>query len=58
VGGAKLVACLGTAILAPQPFAVDQMRAGQIHTHAGAAEPLDRLTVQTISGLTLAQQCP
>ena len=58
VGDAKLLARVDAAIFAPEPFAVEQMRAGQIRTHAGAAEPLDRLTVQTVGGLALAQQGP
>jgi hypothetical protein len=34
------------------------MRAGQFRTHPGTAEPLDRVTVQTVGGLAFAQQCP
>ncbi len=58
MGDAKLVACLGTAIFAPQPFAVDQMRAGQFRPDPGTAKPLDRLPIQAIGGLAVAQQRP
>jgi hypothetical protein len=58
VRGAKLLARVDTAIFAPEPFAGEPMHAGQFRTHAGAAEPLDRLPVQAIGDLALARQCP
>ena len=56
VRGAQLLACLDPAIFAPEPFAVDQMRAGQFRADGGTAEPLDRLTVQAIGRLASAQK--
>ena len=58
MSGEELLACLGTAVFAPQPFAVDQARAGQFRADPGTAEPLDRLAVQAIGSLALAQQRP
>ena len=46
------------AMLAAQPFTVQQVRAGQFRAHTGTAEPLDRLPVQAVGGLALAQQGP
>ena len=46
------------AALAAQPFAVEQVRAGELHADAGAAEPVDRLAVEALGGLALAEQRP
>src|SRR5438105_4147271 len=56
VGDAQLLARVDAAALAAQPLAVEQMRAGELHAHAGTAEACDRLAVVTLSDLTLAQQ--
>src|SRR5204862_6135100 len=45
-------------ILAAQPFAVMEMRAGQLHADAGAPKPLDRLAVEAVGFLAFAQQRP
>jgi hypothetical protein len=58
VGGAKLLAGVDAAIFPAQPFPVQQVRAGQFRTHPGMAEPLDRLTVQTVGVFAVAQQSP
>ena len=58
VGGPELIARVHAAALAPQPLAVEQMRAGQFHADTGPAEPLDRLAVQPLGGLVIAQQRP
>ena len=50
VGGAQLLARVQAAALAAQPFAVEQMGAGELHADAGAAEPLDRLAVEALGG--------
>jgi hypothetical protein len=42
--------------LAAQPFAVEQVGAGQLRPELGAAEPVDRFAVERPDGLTLAQQ--
>jgi len=44
------------AALAAQPFAVEQVGAGQLRPELGAAEPVDRFAVERPDGLTLAQQ--
>ena len=46
VRGAQLLAGVDAAVLAAQPLAVEQVRAGERHADAGAAEPLDRLAVE------------
>ena len=56
VGDAQLLAGVDSPVLAAQPFAVEQMGAGERHTDAGAAEPLDRLAVEAFGRLALAQQ--
>ena len=50
VRGAQLLAGVEAAALAAQPLAVEEMRAGQLGAHAGAAEPVDRLAVQALGG--------
>ena len=58
VGGPELLACVQTALLAAQPFAVEQVRAGQFRPDPGAAEPPDRLPVQPVGQLAAVQQRP
>ena len=55
---AKVFARVDTAILAPQRFAEEEMRASQFGTHACSGKPLDRLKVQTVGGPALAQGSP
>ena len=52
------VARVDAAVLAAQPLAVEQVRAGELGTQPGPAEPLDRLAVQALGGLAVAQQRP
>ena len=56
MGGAQLLARVGAAALAAQPFAVQQVGAGQLGTEPGAAQPVDRLPVVSLGGFSLAQQ--
>ena len=42
--------------VAPQPLTVEQVAAGELHAHAGAAETLDRLAVAAVGGIALAEQ--
>ena len=58
VRGAQLLAGLAAPALAAQPLAVQQVGAGQFGAQPGAAEPLDRLAVQALGLLALAQQRP
>ena len=51
VRGAQLLAGVDAAVLAAQPLAVEQVRAGERDADAGAAEPLDRLAVEPLGGL-------
>jgi hypothetical protein len=55
VGRAELLTCVDASVLAAQPFAAEQMRACQVSTHPGTAEPLDRLAVEVLGDLALAQ---
>ena len=43
-------------MLAAQPFSVEELGTGELHANSGASEPLDRLPVQAIGGLVLAEQ--
>jgi hypothetical protein len=54
---AQLLAGVQAPTLAAQPFTVERMGAGERHTNAGAAEPLDRLEVEVFGRLAVAQQC-
>ena len=56
VGGSQLGAGVSAAVLAAQPFAIDQVGTGELRAQPGAAEPVDRLTVQVLGGLAVAQQ--
>ena len=41
---------------ASQPLAVEQVRAGKRGTHPRAAQPRDRLAIEALGNVTLAQQ--
>src|SRR5271168_5442575 len=56
VCGAQLLARVDAAVLASQPFTVEQVGAGERPADAGAAEPVDRLAVEAIGNLAVAQQ--
>ena len=56
VGGAELRARVDPPVLAAQPLAVEQVRAGELRAQPRAAQPLDRLAVQALGALALAQQ--
>ncbi len=57
VGGPQLRPGVGASTFPPQPFAVEQLRAGELDADPGATEPLDRLTVQRLRSGVVAQQC-
>ena len=46
--GPQLLAGVCVAVLAAQPFAVEQVGADEIGPQLGAAEPVDRLAVQVL----------
>ena len=54
--GAQLFPGVGAAVYAAQPFAVEQMGAGQLGAELGAAQPVDRLGVPALGGLALGHQ--
>src|SRR5689334_24936292 len=58
MGGPQLGAGVPAPVLAAQPFAVQEMGAGYGRAHAGTAEPLDRLAIVVLGGLTLTEQGP
>ena len=51
----ELFARIHAAALASQPLAVEQVGPGELGPHPRVAEPLDRLTVETIRSVALAQ---
>src|SRR3954468_24594504 len=54
--GAQLLAGVQATPLIPQPLAVDEMGAGEVHPQARASEPLDRLSIQALGRVALAEQ--
>ena len=56
VGGAQLLAGVDAPVLAAQPFAVQEPGAGEVDHAAAAGEPLDRLAVERLRVVVLAQQ--
>ena len=49
---------LNTPALVAQTLAVEQMRAGEFGTKAGAAQPADRLAIGALGVLAVAEQRP
>ena len=58
MGGAQLDARVDPAVLAAQPLPVEQMSPGELGTPPGPCQSLDRLAMQALGTLTLAQECP
>jgi hypothetical protein len=56
VGDTQLLARADAAVLATQPFAVHEMRPGQVNGDPAAAESLDRLAVEGLARLAVAQK--
>jgi hypothetical protein len=56
MGRAQLLARVDAPALAAQPLAVEQMGAGELDADAGTPEARDRLAVEVLGGLVLAQQ--
>ena len=52
--GAQLVAGVDAAPLASQPLAIEQVGPRELHAHAGAPQPLDRLLVEAIGCVAIA----
>ena len=58
MGCSQLLARVAPAALAPQPFAVQEMTAGELDADAGAGEPLDRLAVEHLGSFPVIEQRP
>jgi hypothetical protein len=56
VGGVQLPTGVGSPVLPAQPFPVQQVGAGEMNGHARAGQPLDRLAVEPLGSLAVAQQ--
>jgi hypothetical protein len=56
IGGAKVLARIGPAVLAAQPFPVEQVGAGQLRADLGAPEALDRFPVPALGRLAVTEQ--
>src|SRR5918999_5351977 len=56
VGGAQLFARVEAPALAAQPLAEEQMGTRELYAHARALKPLDRLPIEAVGGLAVAQQ--
>src|SRR4051812_27340194 len=56
LGGAQLLACIHAPFLAAQPFAVEEVGARELRADPGASQPLDRLPVEALGGVVVAQQ--
>ena len=56
VGGSELFARVREAALTAEPFAVEQMGTGERQADACPAEPVDRLPVEPLGALVLADQ--
>jgi len=58
IRSAQLRPRLVPPVLATQPLAVQQVRAGEFDTKAGSAEPIERLTITGLGVLAVAEQGP
>src|SRR4051812_8635756 len=58
VGGTEVLARVYPSVLAPEPFAVEQMGAGEFDSDPSALEPFDRLAVVALRVIALAHQRP
>src|ERR1700736_2721996 len=56
VGDAKLCSRVDAATLPAQPFAVQEVRASEVCSHMGTAKTVDRLAVETFSGVAVTEQ--
>ena len=55
-GGVQLLARVAAAALSAQPFTVEEVSAGEFGARGGRAQMTDRLTVQALGRVALAQQ--
>ena len=56
VGGSELLARVDAAVLATQPFAVEEPGAGEVDHATAGREPLDGLAVEGLRSRSLAEQ--
>src|SRR4051794_35574665 len=54
--GAQLFAGVEPAALAPQPLAVEQVGAGELHADARACEPFDRLAIEAVGLVAFVEE--
>src|SRR3954452_6870740 len=52
----QLMAGVDAAPLAAQPLAIEQVGPRKLHAHAGARQPLERLLIEALGGLAVAEQ--
>src|SRR3954465_12277244 len=55
---AQLLPRVEPAALPTQPFAVQEVSAGELHPDASPGEPLDRLAIEPLGGLAIANERP
>src|SRR2546423_13121768 len=55
---AQLLARIEPPALPAQPFAVQEVSAGEVHPDASPGEPLDRLAIEPLGGLAIAEERP
>jgi hypothetical protein len=58
VGGTQLVSGVDASALAAQPFAVEEMGAGQFRMKAGAAQPVDCFVIDSCARITFVNSTP
>ena len=56
MGRPQLGASITRPLLAPEPFPVQESRAGKVEAQPGGQKPLDRLLVQSFCFITLREQ--
>src|SRR5450755_2515588 len=55
VSGSQLLAGVDATVLAPQPFAIQEVRAGQRRAGSDVRQPFDRLPVEPLGGFSFGQ---
>ena len=58
VGSTQLLAGIQPPALAAQPFATEEMGASELHANTGATETTDRLEIEALGGIAVAQARP
>ena len=58
MGSTQLLAGIQPPALAAQPFATEEMGASELHANTGATETTDRLEIEALGGIAVAQARP